>query len=48
MVTLSPGLREKMYDEATPGFTSIQPPLALSNGGVAIRTFSIILRPSAG
>ncbi len=48
MVTLSPFLREKIYDDAIPGFTSIHLLRSLSHGGVAIRTLSIISRPSAG
>ena len=38
----------KIYDEAIPGFTFIQPLSDLSHGGVAIRTFSIMFLPSAG
>ena len=48
MVTLSPGLREKMYDEQMPGFTFMNEPVARSNGGVAIRMFSMMMLPSAG
>ena len=47
-ITLSPGLREKMYDEQTPGFTGIKVPFDLSQGGVAIRMLSITMLPSAG
>ena len=45
---LSPGLREKTYDEQIPGLTFIKPPVALSNGGVAIRMLSMMMLPSAG
>ena len=48
IVTLSPGFFEKIYDDAIPGLTSIHEFLSLSQGGVAIRTFNIISRPSAG
>ena len=48
MVTLSPGFFEKIYEEATPGLTSIQSFFERSKGGVAIRTFNIISFPSAG
>ena len=48
MVTLSPGFKSNTYDEHTPGFTSAQPPLARSHGGVAIRIFNMMMFPSAG
>ena len=48
IVTLSPGLREKMYDEQIPGLTFMNPPFTRSNGGVAIRMLSMMMFPSAG
>ena len=48
MVTLSPGLREKMNEEQMPGFTGMKLPVARSNGGVAIRMFNMMMLPSAG
>ena len=44
IVTLSPDFRLNIYDEAIPGGTSFQS----AGGGVEIRTFSIIISPSAG
>ncbi len=38
---MSPGLSEKMYEEAIPGLTSMKPLRSGLNGGVAIRTVSM-------
>src|SRR5690606_11827063 len=46
--TLSPVFLEKTKEEQTPGLTSIQRLLALSQGGVAIRMVSMMMLPSAG
>ena len=49
MITLSPGLRLKMYDEAMPAGTSWKPTCGLGlKGGVAMRTVSMMRSPSAG
>ncbi len=44
MVTGSPGFREKIQDETTPGGTSLSAP----GGGVAMRTFSMTTPFSSG
>ena len=44
MVTLSPAFKLNIYEEAIPGGASFHK----AGGGVAIRTFSIIILPSAG
>ena len=43
MLTLSPA-----FNEQTPGLTRINLRFFASQGGVAIRTFNIIIFPSAG
>src|SRR5688572_30438549 len=48
IVTLSPGLRPKIYDEQIPGLTSIHLLWTRSHGGVATRMLSMMILPSAG
>ena len=48
IITLSPGFLEKIKDEQIPGLTFINAFFERSQGGVAIRMFSITIFPSAG
>ena len=48
IVTSSPGFRLKMYDDMMPGGTFCQQLLARSQGGLAIRTLSMMMPSSSG